>query len=167
MAPDLCSLVRSDHDDLDRALVAMLDPATANQELTNLLEVFLLALAVHVTAETRVLDTLHGRVDPPYALRMLIAQIRCEHAAQQAAADTLLRITPGSAAWYARVLELRVLVLDHTARADLLRWSLQDHVPAEIRRALASEYAVERLRSLGTTSPIATARQLASTTVFN
>ncbi len=140
----------------------MVEPSTPNAELANLLEVFRLALAVHVAAEVKVLDVLPFRLDIVPVLRDLTAQTRAEHVAQLAAAETLVRIAPGSGGWYARALELRVLVLDHSARAELLRWTLVDHVPLDIRRQLASEYATERMRVLGTTSPIITARAASS-----
>ncbi len=162
MVPELSALIRSDHTDLDRALVAMVEPSTPNAELVSLLEAFRLALAVHVAAEVKVLDTLPTLVSPIPVMRELIAQTRGEHVSQQAAAETLSRVIPGTCAWYARALELRVLVLDHSARAELLRWTLNDHVPAKIRRELAGLYATERMRVLGTTSPILTARAACS-----
>jgi hypothetical protein len=158
MRPDLCALVRADHDDLDRALVAMAEPTTSHRELDSLLEIFRLALAVHVTAEARVLDALRGRLRPPRALALVIAQVREEHALEQDAADALLLVPPGSGAWYERVLELRALVIDHSSRAELLRWTLEDHVPVSLYRELASSYATERMRVLATTSPITAAR---------
>lgn len=162
MGKDLCDLVRDDHLDLDRALLAMLEPATPNAELVNLLEVFRLALAVHIAAEAKVLDSLKSRLGLPAALSMVIAQVKCEHIAQQTAAEALQWTTPGTGAWYSRVLEMRVLVLDHGARAELLRWSLNDHVPAPLRRDLASAYATERMRVLASTSPIYTAERIAA-----
>lgn len=140
----------------------MVDPSTPNQELVPLLEVFRLALAVHVAAEIKVLDLLSFQVDVVPVVRELTAQTRAEHVTQQAAAETLSRVSPGSGAWYSRALELRVLVLDHSARAELLRWTLNDHIPAAVRRKLAADYATERLRVLATTSPIVTARAASS-----
>lgn len=162
MGKELCDLVRNDHLDLDRALLAMLEPATSNAEQVNLLEVFRLALAVHIAAEAKVLDSLKARMGLPAALAMMIAQVKCEHIAQQSAAEALQWTSPGSGAWYTRVLELRVLVLDHGARAELLRWSLNDHVPVPMRRDLAAAYATERLRVLSSTSPIHTAERAAA-----
>jgi hypothetical protein len=161
MGKDLCELVRNDHLDLDRALLAMLEPATTNAEQVNLLEVFRLALAVHIAAEAQVLDSLKARMGLPSALSMVITQVKCEHIAQQGAAEALQWTAPGTGTWYSRVLELRVLVLDHGARAELLRWSLNDHVPQPIRRELASAYATERMRVLASTSPIHTAERVA------
>src|SRR3954466_8142164 len=110
---DVCALVRRDHDDLDRALNAMVDPHTAPVELSNLLDVFRLAHAVHSAAESKVMDTMLARAGGPRTLSILAMQARVEHVAQRAAADALGLVRPGSIAWYSQALELRVLVLDH------------------------------------------------------
>jgi hypothetical protein len=153
MVSDLCGLVRRDHDDLDRALTIMVDEATRPDELVCILDVFRLALAVHVAAEATVYEVLLVRIDGPAALRMLVAQAQEEHVEQHRAAERLAATRPASIDWYSHALELRVLVLDHATRAELTRWTLQEHVPSEIHRALASGYATERMRALARTSP--------------
>ena len=158
MGLDVCALVRRDHDDLDRALGAMVDPKTSPKELASLLDIFRLALAVHTAAEAKVLDALLQRVKGPRTLNMLALQTRIEHVAQRAAADALVGIRPASIAWYDGALELRVTVMDHAARADQTRWTLEDHVPVDVQRALAGEYATERMRVLASTSPLALAQ---------
>lgn len=164
MTLDVWGLVRADHEDLDRALVAMVDPATRPKELTNLLEVFRLALAVHTAAEAAVLDLLLSRMRAPRALGMLATQTRAEHVAQRTAAEALMGVRPASLDWYQHALQLRVLFVDHTFRADHARWTLLDHVPAEVRRTLASEYATERMRVLASTSPLLVAQRRDATT---
>jgi hypothetical protein len=151
--------VRRDHDDIDRAFAAMVDPATPPKELSNLLEVLQLALAVHTAAEAKVMELLLARSQGPRTLSMLVTQTRLEHVAQRAGVESLTRIRPASIAWYEYALELRVLVLDHAGRAEQLRWTFEDHVPFHLQRLLGSEYATERLRVLGTTSPLATAQR--------
>jgi hypothetical protein len=158
VVPDLCALVRRDHDDLDRALAAMVDAATPVDELAPLLDVFELALAVHVAAEAKVFDTLVAAVPAPPILQLVAAQARDDHAAQQLAADALHAARPGSDDWYARALDLRVLVVEQATRGDLERWTLQDHVPLALGRALAREYATERMRMLARSSPALLAR---------
>ena len=158
MTPDLCALVRRDHDDLDRALAVMADPNTATDELVAMLDVFKLALAVHTSAEAKVFDTLREAVAGPYALQLICEQSEAEHRAQHLMVDVLTATRPGTEAWYAGALELRVLVLDHARRAELARWTLQDHVPAPLHRALGRDYATERMRVLARTSPVAFAR---------
>lgn len=143
---------------MDRAFSLMVDPSTTPKELSNLLEILRLALAVHTAAEAKVLELLVTRMNGPRALGMLVTQTRLEHVAQRAGVDALTRIRPASIAWYEYALELRVLVLDHAGRADQLRWTLEDHVPRELHRVLGSEYATERLRVLGSTSPMIVAQ---------
>jgi len=136
----------------------MVDPETPAREAANLVDVFRLALAVHLVAETRVLATLVALVRPPPALRLQIAQLRREHVAQQQTAEQLDALEPKSDEWNSAALELRVMVLAHAKRQDLLRGALDDHVPSMIGRGLVAEYATERLRLLSTTSPLALAR---------
>jgi hypothetical protein len=160
MMLDVCALVRRDHEDLDRALVAMVDPLTPPAELSNLLDVFRLALAVHSAAEANVLDALVDWGGSPRTLGILAMQTRVEHAAQRAAAESLSMLRPASIAWYSHALELRVLVLDHGSRAEHMRWTLDEIVPASIQQGLAGHYATERMRVLASTSPLMTARKI-------
>jgi len=137
----------------------MVNPSTTPKELGNLLEIFRLALAVHTATETRVIETLLQRISGPGTLRLIADQCRHEHVEQRAAADALTVLRPGSIGWYESALELRVHLLDHTARADYARFTLDDHVPVEIQHTLAKEYAVERMRVLSSTSPIREAQR--------
>ncbi|HUS31483.1 MAG TPA: hypothetical protein VMZ53_23420 [Kofleriaceae bacterium] len=162
----MCALVRRDHEDLDRALVAMVDPLTPPAELSNLLDVFRLALAVHSAAEANVMDVLLERAGSPRTLSILAMQTRVEHAAQRAAAESLALLRPASIAWYSHALELRVLVLDHGSRSDHLRWSLED-LPSSVQHSLAGNYATQRLRVLASTSPLAIARKIETTRPFH
>ena len=159
MGEDLCGLVRRDHDDIDHALEAMIDPRTPPRELIELVEIFRLALAVHTATEAHVTELLMRRVSGPRILRLIATHTRIEHSAQHAAAEAMRRITPGSLRWYEHALGLRRLVLDHASRAERARSTLDDHVPSELRRVLASEYAAERLRVLGCTSPLVLAQR--------
>jgi hypothetical protein len=158
---DLCELARRDHDDLDRALQAMLAPDTPPREASNLLDIFRMCLAVHLIAESRVFEMLVSIVRPPPALRLQIAQLRSEHIAQHRMAELLATIEPASDNWSTVALELRVLLLDHAKREDYLRSTLDDHVPNSIGRGIAARYATERMQLLGTTSPLQLALRVA------
>lgn len=155
---DLCSIVRRDHDDLDRALRAMVEPTTPAQDLAPLLDGFRLGLAIHLVAEWRVLASLITLVRPPGTLRTQLRELRDEHARQQETAERLAVLDPRTDDWYDCVLELRVLVLDHAKREEYLRGTFDALIPATIRRGLVAQYASERMRLLGTTSPLALAR---------
>ena len=155
----MCGLVRRDHDDVDHALEAMIDPMTPPRELVDLVEIFRLALAVHMATEAHVYQLLLTRVSGPRILGLIATHTRIEHSAQHAAAEAMRRITPGSLKWYEHALGLRRLVLDHASRADRAGPTLADHVPQEVRRMLATEYAAERLRVLASTSPLVIAQR--------
>lgn len=136
----------------------MVEPGTSVRELTNMFEIFRLGLAIHLVAESRVLDTLVSIVRPPPSLRLQIAQLRKEHRQQQLAADKLTQVQAGSHEWYSCALELRVLVLDHAKREDYLRSTFEAHIPTPIGRGLVAQYATERMKLLASTSPVALAR---------
>jgi hypothetical protein len=74
-------------------------------------------------------------------------------------ADALCRLRPGTEPWLASVLELRVAVLDHASRAELVRWTLDEHLTRGRTKMLAADYATERFRTLGETSPVALAHE--------
>ena len=152
--------MRRDHDDLDRALRAMVDPSTPDGERSNMLDVFRLALACHVLAESRVIGSLVTLVRPPPSLRILLAQLGREHASQQLAAERLAASDPSTPAWLTGALELRVLVLDHAKREDLIRHVIDDVVPRSIHRGLVAQYVTERMTALSTTSPMTLAKKL-------
>lgn len=138
----------------------MLAPDTPPREVSNLLDIFRMCLAVHLIAESRVFEMVVSIVRPPPALRLQIAQLRNEHVAQQRTAELLARIEPCTEQWSTVALELRVLLLDHAKREDYLRSTLDDHVPSGLSRGIAAQYATERMQLLGTTSPLQLARSL-------
>ncbi len=139
----------------------MTDPAAGEVRLVEHLAVFRLALAVHIVAECRVHQSLLGIVTrPPDALRWLVAQLEREHAMQQAEAEALVGLLPGSSRWFDQVLKLRIEFLAHSERQDLMRASFEAHVGIEQRHVLASYFALERARVLAATSPLEMVRRL-------
>ena len=124
----------------------MLAPETPPREVSNLLDIFRMCLAVHLIAESRVFEMVVSIVRPPQALRLQIAQLRSEHIAQQRTSELLATLQPGTDDWSTVALELRVLLLDHAKREDYLRSTLDDHVPSGLSRGIAAQYATERRR---------------------
>ncbi len=159
MGIDVSALMQRDHEDIDRAFAAMVDPATAPNQMIWLLECARLAMAVHSAAELKVMDGLARRRETSPIFQLLAMQSRQEHAAQRAAAEELATVRPATIRWYERAFEVRSSAAEHAGRADHLRWTLLDHVPAALRAAAAAEYATERLRVLASASPHAIARQ--------
>jgi hypothetical protein len=158
---DLFALIRRDHHDLDLALAAMVNPKTPIHELETLVEVFQLALAVHVAAELRIASAMLSCADPPLNVRAMLLQSRKEHIDQNAAGEQLARLTAGSTTWYERALELRVSVLDHAWWVDYATPSVSIALPTSAMPDLSARYATERMRVLADTSPLATARKAA------
>jgi hypothetical protein len=146
-------LVQRDHDDLDRALGAMLDPHTSPTECTDLLEALQIGFITHSTAEASVFRRRLGRVDLPASVRMVVSTVIAEHHRQARTIARLAGVRPGGTAWIARVFELRALLREHAAREELLRAALFDHLSADGRLALARDYATERLRRFGFLDP--------------
>ena len=110
----------------------MLESRTPVEDLPVLLDLFKLALAVHVAAEGKVLGSMVVRSMAPASLRALAAEAHREHVEQQRATDALATQPPGSDAWYASALELRVLVADHASRAELSRWAWLELLPGPV-----------------------------------
>src|SRR5690349_14842826 len=68
MAADAASLVRRDHDELDRILARMVDPAIPVVECAGLVENLQLGFTAHAAAQGTVLRRLMGNLAPPPAL---------------------------------------------------------------------------------------------------
>lgn len=160
MTIDVCALVRRDHDDLDRTLAALLEDKGA-REHHDLLDGLRIGLVAHVSAESAVLASMIMRAQPPQVVRQIARAVESEHRGQLVALDRLSAERVGSSAWLERVLELRVLILDHAGRADYFPSTLRDHVTPAHLRMLAGEYATERLRALAALAPLAGVRDKA------
>ncbi len=150
---ELTALIRRDHDDLDRVLVAMLDVTTSATECASLLDAFRIGFSAHAEAQSTVFSTIL-RYGAPRTLEDSIASIIDEHRSQCGAMWALAALEPCAGTWLSLALEMRVALLDHADRDDIMRSSLIDHIPATSRRHLASVYATERLRRLGAAEPV-------------
>ena len=158
---DFSALVLRDHDQLDRTLVTLTDPCIAPEQLRAVLDGVRLRLAVHVIAETHVLASIPQiATEPSRALRQLVGQLRSEHSEQQEAVEGLIRIEPGTSAWYDQALQLRIKVLDHATREIYVDAEICDRLPMAERDALASRFVTERLELLAVISPREFARPL-------
>jgi hypothetical protein len=157
MPLDLQGLIRRDHDDLDLALEAMLDPRNPVEELAGLVDVFRLAMAVHVAAEHRVLREMLASEYSP-ARSAYAANVAREHGHHLSVAERLAH-DHGTAGWCERALDLRVTMLMHWWRSDRKVRQSHDPFSQQASQALAGLYATERLRILADTAPLATARR--------
>jgi hypothetical protein len=148
MLADLTALIRRDHDDLDRSLTAMADPTTSPGDALALLDAFRIGFTAHAVAQGTVLREVLGPLAPPRVLTTSMQAMFNDHRDQARALAVLARTRPSTNAWSTAVLELRVKLVEHAIRDELLQVSLYDHVSGDTRRALASGYATERLRKL-------------------
>lgn len=151
---DFLTLVTRDHHDLECALGELLHAQTAC-ELREALDAVRLGLTAHAEAEDIVLE-IAIRDEPHHdELRELVAQARASHLAQEGALSYLVCATPGTAGWRERARHLRELVRDHASYEEA-------HVIPAIRelapvayRALAGQFATERMRQLAMLQPSA------------
>jgi hypothetical protein len=145
MPIDLGALICRDHDDLDRALVALLRSTTA-AEAEPLLDALRICLGAHTAAQSTVLRDLLGPVASSRVIAENVRTILDEHRKQARELAVLGALRVGASEWQDAVLELRIAVLDHKAREEFIAVTLFDHVGPATRRAFARTYATERLR---------------------
>jgi len=147
MPPELMTLLRRDHADLELELTALLDPAATITELRTTLDGVRLGLTAHAEAE----DIVLGRFESYAPLAGAIAQARAAHMAQESALASLVTIPLGTAAWRDRVHHLRELVRCHSEDEERhLVPALRQHPDY---RKLAGDFATERLRQLAMLQP--------------
>src|SRR5690348_1439135 len=79
MADDVATLIRLDHEDLDRILLAMVEPAASPSECVTFLEALRIGFAAHAGAQASVLRRLLCDAAIPQALRMIISATFDEH----------------------------------------------------------------------------------------
>jgi hypothetical protein len=145
MPTDLGALISHDHDDLDRALVAMLR-ATTSAEAESLLDAMRICLGAHTAAQSTVLRDLMGPVASSRVVAETIRTILDEHRRQARDLAALGALRVGTSEWQDAVLELRIAILDHKVREEFIAVTLFGHVGPATRRSLARTYATERLR---------------------
>ncbi|NVB81678.1 MAG: hypothetical protein HOV81_25005 [Kofleriaceae bacterium] len=148
-----------DHEDLDRVLIAMVEPHTSREALLGLLDGARLAFSAHIEAEAEVMQVFMARSPAKMGFRRYVGEITSQHRAQDEALHAIRDTTPGSTSWYFRVLELRVLVLDHASREPLMRATLAEHISLDENRQLARDYAAARMRMLAMMYPFELARK--------
>jgi len=150
MPVDFLTLLRRDHTDLHRELTSLIDPDATTRELRSALDGVRLGLTAHAGAEDLVL----GRIDEVPALRVVLAQTRRAHLAQEGALASLVAAMPRTRTWLQRALHLRELLECHMEHLERhLASALREHLPGGAYAALAGAFATERLRQLTTLAP--------------
>lgn len=147
MPPELVTLLRRDHADLQTELTNLLDPSRSLHELRAGLDGVRLGLTAHAEAE----DIVLGPLEQVPGLERLVSETRAAHFSQERALATLVTVRLGTPAWRDRAHHLRELVRYHARREETeLMPGLAAH-PDYGR--LAAAFATERLRQLAMLQP--------------
>jgi hypothetical protein len=156
MTPDIGTLLRRDHVDLENGLGELARPSSDIADVRGTLDGVRLGLAAHVEAQDIVLHHAFARFVPAPRLRMLVAQGRASHLTQEGALSALVSSRPGSMVWRERAARLRELIHDHAVQEEReMLPLLRDDAPHEIYRTLAGQFATQRLRQLAMLQPSA------------
>ncbi len=150
---DVNVLICRDHNELDRVLDTMLDPNTSPSECVGLLDALRIGFTAHAAAHGLVLQQLADENTTPALVRAMVGSVFEEHGDQARAIAALQDVRPGTGAWLARTLQLRIQMRDHSTRAESVRASLGEHVGAETSQRFVRQYATERLRRFGVIEP--------------
>jgi hypothetical protein len=148
---DLCDLIRRDHEELVRALAALVDPSATRTKMAEHLDLFRVALEVHAAAEAKALEALRARATDSCIRALIARDTSSDHDAHRRAATALLRVRPGTDAWHDAAGELEVAMLEHVCRTARTWWTVREYAPQALRKQLAVEYANERMKAA--TSP--------------
>jgi hypothetical protein len=147
MPPELVTLLRRDHADLQTELTHLLDPTLSLHELRIALDGVRLGLTAHAEAE----DIVLGPLEHVPGLERLVHESRAAHLAQESALANLVSMRLGTPAWRDRAHHLRELVRYHAQREETeLMPSLAGHPDYG---KLAAAFATERLRQLAMLQP--------------
>lgn len=147
MPPELQTLLRRDHADLETELTQLLDPSATLADLRVALDGVRLGLTAHAEAE----DIVLGRFERSPVLATAIARGRAAHLAQESALAALVTVPLGTPAWRDRVHTLRELVRYHAADEEAQLIPILHDQPDYSR--LAGDFATERLRQLAMLQP--------------
>lgn len=161
MATDFLTLVRRDHDDLDRGLAALVAPSTTATELRSALDGVRLGLTAHAEAEDIVLAVaLGGRISTE--LDALLREARAAHRTQEGALASLICTPPTSPNWRKRADVLRQAVATHAEWEETWFVPAIQRVAPQAYERLAGAFATERLRQLAMQLPSAPIYAIAS-----
>ena len=156
MAMDLVTLLRRDHDEIDRGLDLLADPSATMAQIRGALDGVRLGLLAHSEAQDIVLDRALAALAAPERLTALVARGRAAHLEEEGALSALVCAVPGSPTWRDRALRLKQLVRDHAIdEEEQLLAALQRATPADAYARLAGAFATERLRQLAMLQPSA------------
>jgi hypothetical protein len=152
MGTDILTLLRRDHEDLDKGLATLLDRTKSIGQIRNALDGVRLGLTAHAEAEDIVFSIALQRTP---RLQVIVSEAADAHRQQELALAALIVTPVGTREWYQRSAGLRGLVKEHARyeEASVLP-AIQDLAP-DVYPGLAGKFATERLRQLSMLVPSA------------
>lgn len=155
MGTDILTLLRRDHEDLDKGLITLLDRSRSIGQIRTALDGVRLGLTAHAEAEDIVFSIAIQRSQERPRLTEVVADAAEAHRKQEMALAALVCTPLGTKEWFQRGAGLREMVHSHARyeEASVLP-AIRDLAP-EVYPGLAGKFATERLRQLSMLVPSA------------
>jgi hypothetical protein len=153
MGTDILTLLRRDHDDLDKGLITLLDRSKSLGQIRTALDGVRLGLTAHAEAEDIVLSHAIRNSPARPALEMVVEESAHAHRLQEIALASLVCTPLHTKDWYQRCATLRGLVTDHARYEETSVLPAMRALAPEVYPSLAGKFATERLRQLSLLLP--------------
>lgn len=147
MGTDILTLLRRDHEDLDKGLVTLLDRSRSIGQIRTALDGVRLGLTAHAEAEDIVFSIAR--------LTEVVAGATEAHRKQEMALAALVCTPLGTKEWYQRGAGLREMVHAHASYEETSVLPAIRELAPDIYPGLAGKFATERLRQLSMLVPSA------------
>jgi len=147
MGTDILTLLRRDHDDLDKGLVTLLDRSQSLGQIRTALDGVRLGLTAHAEA-------IRNSPARP-ALEMVVEEAAHAHRLQEIALAAVVCTPLHTQDWYRRCAALHELVTDHSRYEETSVLSALRALAPDVYPSLAGKFATERLRQLSMLVPSA------------
>lgn len=155
MGPDILTLLRRDHEDLDKGLVTLLDREKNLGQTRTALDGVRLGLTAHAEAEDIVFSTVLAHLPARDALDAIVREAAAVHRQQETALAALVCTPLDSREWFMRAGRLREMVREHaTYEESAVLPAIRELAPT-VYPSLAGKFATERLRQLSMLVPSA------------
>jgi hypothetical protein len=155
MGTDILTLLRRDHDDLDKGLVTLLDRSKSLGQIRTALDGVRLGLTAHAEAEDIVFTHAIRNSPARPALEMVVEEAAHAHRLQEIALAAVVCTPLHTKDWYQRCAALHELVTDHARYEEASVLPAIRELAPEVYPALAGKFATERLRQLSMLVPSA------------
>ena len=155
LGPDILTLLRRDHDDLDKGLITLLDRSDTISQIRTALDGVRLGLIAHAEAENIVFSAAIQRCRARVVLQPVVEDAAHAHREQELALAAFVCTPVGTTEWYSRATALRQLVRDHARYEEANVLPAIRELAPDIYPSLAGRFATERLHQLSMLVPSA------------